>query len=432
MRGALADGAVLIDEDSEYLRATDVDASGQHDPPSIEAANRVPSEVPFHGPHSGSSSVPTRVTRIEHRPMHMTQSNNAAANRSERDLEALASVGRGLRTSTDLDRQLGLILRLAGEAVGANRASVMLLNRFILHGPVTDPRFEGVDPTIDSSLCLPLAAEGNEDGVLGVLNLTRQPGDPFTVEDLRLASSLADLASVAVEKAFLYASLRERESRVARLLEAAMNAQETERRRVVEEMHDGFLEGLSGLFLQAEIARITLGRTAPSEAVAAVEQIQDAIQRTSARLRDYAFKVCPESVGERGLAPTLAAMVQEVGATSSLDGHFDNRSGDQRLPGGVETILFRVAQEALRNVVTNGGARQVWVALESNRDEARLIVRSDGWGIEPGPSAEHPPGTTGLDTMRERLALAGGSLEVVTEPEGGTRISARIPLAAFR
>ena len=72
------------------------------------------------------------------------------------------------------------------------------------------------------------------------------------------------------------------------------------------------------------------------------------------------------------------------------------------------------------------------MALESNRDEARLSVRSDGRGIEPGPSAEHRPCTTGLDTMRERLALAGGSVDVVTEPEGGTRISARIPLAAFR
>ena len=402
--------------------------------------------------------------------MHMTQSKDPAANRSERDLEALASVSRGLRTSADLDRQLGLILRLAAEAVGANRASVMLLNRetgrleircsvglppeailstiglgegiagwvaeynqpFILHGPVTDPRFEGVDPTIDSSLCLPLAAQGNEDRVLGVLNLTRQPGDPFTVEDLRLASSLADLASVAVEKAFLYASLRERESRVARLLEAAMNAQETERRRVAEEMQDSFLEGLSGLFLQAEIARITLGRTAPQEAVTAVEQIQEAIQRTSARLRDSTVKACPESVDERGLAAALADMVEELGATSSLDGHFENRSGEQRLPGGVETILLRVAQEAMRNVVTHGGARQVWVALESNRDEARLSVRSDGRGLEPGPSAEHPACTRGLDTMREHLALAGGSVDVVAEPEGGTRISARIPLAAFR
>jgi two-component system, NarL family, sensor kinase len=402
--------------------------------------------------------------------MHMTQSKDPAANRSERDLEALASVSRGLRTSADLDRQLGLILRLAAEAVGANRASVMLLNRetcrleircsvglppeailstiglgegiagwvaeynqpFILHGPVTDPRFEGVDPTIDSSLCLPLAAQGNEDRVLGVLNLTRQPGDPFTVEDLRLASSLADLASVAVEKALLYASLRERESRVARLLEAAMNAQETERRRVAEELQDSFLEGLSGLFLQAEIARATLGRTAPQEAVAAVEQIQDAIQRTSARLRDSTVRACPKSVDERGLAAALADMVEEVGATSSLEAHFENRSGEQRLPGGVETILFRVAQEALRNVVTHGGTRRLWVALESNRDEARLCVRTDGRGVQPGPSAEHPASTRGLDTMREHLALAGGSVDVVAEPEGGTRISARIPLAAFR
>jgi hypothetical protein len=58
VRGALADGAVLIDEDSEYLRATDVDASGQHDPPSIEAANRVPSEVPFSGPPFGILKCP--------------------------------------------------------------------------------------------------------------------------------------------------------------------------------------------------------------------------------------------------------------------------------------------------------------------------------------------------------------------------------------
>jgi signal transduction histidine kinase len=82
--------------------------------------------------------------------------------------------------------------------------------------------------------------------------------------------------------------------------------------------------------------------------------------------------------------------------------------------------------------VTHGGAQQVWVALESNRDEARLCVRSDGRGVQPGPSAAHPASTRGLDTMREHLALAGGSVEVVAEPEGGTRISARIPLAAFR
>jgi signal transduction histidine kinase len=386
--------------------------------------------------------------------MHMTHANNAAVNRSERDLEALATVGRRLRCSTDLDRQLSLTLRLAAEAVGANRASVMLLNPktdrleircsvglppevilstiglgegiagwvaehnepFILHGPVTDPRFEGVDPTIDSSLCLPLAAES---GVMGVLNLTRRPGDPFTVEDLRLASSLADLASVAVEKALLYASLRERETRVARLLEAAMNAQETERRKIADEMCDGFLRDLTGQF-ESEVAKITAGRTAPPEALAAVEQIQDAIRRTSAELRDHVVKVCPP-LDERGLAASLAAMVDEVCTTSSLEGHFDNRAGDERLPSGVETILYRVAQEALHNVMKPGGVREVWVALERSRSEAEVSVRGDGQRLHGG-----------LEATRERLALAGGALEVVAEPEGGTRISARIPLAAFR
>jgi signal transduction histidine kinase len=400
--------------------------------------------------------------------MHMTHANNAAMNRSERDLEALATVGRRLRCSTDLDRQLSLTLRLAAEAVGANRASVMLLNPktdrleircsvglppevilstiglgegiagwvaehnepFILHGPVTDPRFEGVDPTIDSSLCLPLAAEG---GVMGVMNLTRQPGDPFTVEDLRLASSLADLASVAVEKALLYASVRERETRVARLLEAAMNAQETERRRIADEMHDGLLRDLTAQF-QTEIAKITASRPAPPEALAAAERIQDAIRRTSAELRDYVDKVCPPSLDERGLAPSLATLVDEVCTNSSLEGHFENRVGDERLPGGVETVLYRVAQEALRSVVEGAGARKVWVALDRNRSEAEVSVRSAGQRLNGGEPApwKRRPGTPGLEAMQERLALAGGAVEVAAEPEGGTRISARIPLAAFR
>src|SRR5437899_3112756 len=145
----------------------------------------------------------------------LTPDPGSAGRRSERDLEILASIGRKLLGGVDLDQQLELTLRLAAEAVGANRASVMLLNDsrtlaircsvglppeailgtvslgegiagwvaehnqpFILHGAVTDSRFEGVDPTIDSSLCLPLAVEGR---VLGVLNLTRQPGNSFTV-----------------------------------------------------------------------------------------------------------------------------------------------------------------------------------------------------------------------------------------------------------
>jgi two-component system NarL family sensor kinase len=385
-----------------------------------------------------------------------------AEGRSERDLEILARVGRKLLGSVGLDHQLGLALRLAGEALGANRSSVMLLNEetnrleircsmglppdviatsvamgegiagwvaehnqpFILHGKVSDARFQGVDPSIDSSLCLPLVVDSR---VLGVLNLTRRPGARYTSEDLRLASSIGDLASLAVEKAYLYATIREREARMTRLLEAAVNAQEMERRRIADQMRDGFLQALTGLFLQTEIARMTLGRESGPDSVAAVESIQEAIQRTSEELREVVFRLCPSSVDQIGLGPSLEAMVDDICASSDLEGHFENRTGSRRLPGAVETIIFRIAQEALRNVTRHAGAHSVWVAVERVGGGARLSVRDDGQGF--GPDVEEEPGdANSLATMRERVAMAGGSLDFKTSPTGGTTVRATIPL----
>jgi signal transduction histidine kinase len=390
--------------------------------------------------------------------------------RSDRDLEVLTSISRKLRGGIDLDEQLGMTLRAAVDAVGANRASVMLLDDktrtlaihssvglppeaiansiplgegiagwvaehnepFILHGPVSDARFEGVDPTIDSSLCLPLVVD---DRVLGVLNLTRRPGNLFTLEDLRLASSLADLASLAVEKARLYARLQEREERVSGLLEAAINAQEAERRRIAGEMHDGFLQALTGLFLQTEIAKATLGRAGTDEAMAALDSVQDAILHASEELRAVVSGARSAAVAERGLAPTLQAMVQEVCAACDVEGHFVNHTGGRRLPGAVETVLYRVAQEAVRSAVKHADASRVWVALEQEEGEARLSVRDDGRGVDPdavwNPLQDQAAGS-GLAAIHERMALVGGRIRVDPSPGGGTTISATIPLASFR
>lgn len=380
--------------------------------------------------------------------------------RSERDLEILARVGRKLLGTVDLDHQLGLALQLAGEALGANRCSVMLLDPetgrleircsvglppeviatslapgegiagwvaehnqpFILHGRVSDARFEGVDPSIDSSLCLPLAVDGK---VLGVLNLTRRPGGRYTSEDLRLASSIADLASLALEKAFLCATLRERQGRLLRLLDAAVNAQEAERRRIAEEMHDGFLQALEGLFLQAEIARMTLGREAPQAAAGAVASIQEAIERTSEELKEVVFRVCPSPVDRLGLGPSIEAFMDEVCAEAALEGHFENRAGSRPLPGAVESILFRIAQEAVRSAAKHPGAQQVWVALDAAEGVARLSVRDDGESDGP---CDDCAGARQLATMAERVVLAGGSLEVQASATG-TTIRATLPVA---
>ncbi|HLI56723.1 MAG TPA: GAF domain-containing protein [Actinomycetota bacterium] len=389
--------------------------------------------------------------------------------RAERDLEVLARVGRKLLGTVDLDHQLSLALKVAGEALGANRSSVMLLDEatqrleircsqglppesitasvalgegiagwvaehnqpFILHGKVSDPRFEGVDPTIDSSLCLPLAVDGR---VLGVLNLTRRPGARYTSEDLRLASSIADLASLAVEKAYLYSALRDREQRLTRLLGEAVDAQEVERRRIAGEMSDGFLQALTGLFLQTEISRVGLGQAAAPEAVAALSSIQEAIEHASDELRQVILRVCPSPVGELGLAPSLEAMLSEVCEASAIEGHFDNRSGAARLPAPVETILYRIAQEALHQVVKHAEAHEVWIALERSRDRTRawvkLSVRDDGHGYPDDPDNAAEQGGIGLGTIRDRVAMAGGSLQLAST-QGGSTLEATIPLSGF-
>lgn len=381
----------------------------------------------------------------------------------------IARVGRKLLGTVDLDHQLSLALKLAGEALGANRSSVMLLDEtthrlgircsqglppesitasvalgegiagwvaehnqpFILHGKVSDPRFEGVDPTIDSSLCLPLAVDGR---VLGVLNLTRRPGARYTSEDLRLASSIADLASLAVEKAHLYAALRDRQSRLTQLLSAAVDAQEVERRRITGELSDGFLQALTGLFLQSEIARVSLGQSAAPEAFVALGSIQEAIEHASDELRQVILRVCPTPVPGRGLAPSLEAMLGEVCAASALEGHFENHTGTARLPAPVETILFRIAQEALHHVVRHAEAHQVWIALDRSPDRTpawvKLSVRDDGHGYAAEPEAEDDPAGLGLGTIRDRLAMAGGSLQLASTKTGSS-LEATIPLSGF-
>jgi signal transduction histidine kinase len=378
--------------------------------------------------------------------------------------EILALVARSLLDEDlNLDERLRLTLRLATEALGADRGSVMIADetskelrmrasmglprqarnfpiRFgegitgwvaannqplVLHGDVEDSRFKGKDPSIDSSLSLPLSVE---ERVLGVLNIVRQSGGRFTEDDLRLASSLADLAALAIEKAKLYLALREREKRVTSLLAAAINAQEQERRRIAADIHDGFLQNLSALFLKAEKAKVQLDQANLDEASSAIKEIQDVVVSEMTAMRDYIFEIRPPSLDEIGLEPTLQAMVDRVASEHLLVGRFRQTGTDERLPEPVEAIFYRTAQEALRNIVKHSGAKTFIVSLEKIDREARLRIRDDGRGLEKNTDQVPRRGHYGIDTMRERVELAGGRFQIGRRRGGGTEVKVVIPL----
>jgi signal transduction histidine kinase len=383
------------------------------------------------------------------------------ADRSARDLGILARVGRSLLQTVDLDEQLGLVLRLATEALRADRGSVLLLDPagdhltiraaeglppealnhrvsvhdgiagwvvlnlepLVLHGELADPRFAGTNPQIESSLSLPMAVEAT---VLGVLNIVRLTGGRFTDEDLTLATSLADLASVAIEKSRLYTALRDREARVSELLAAAIGAQEQERRRIAADIHDGFLQDLSAMFLKVEMVKGFLNKDRIEDAHTALAEIKKMFTDEVAAMRDFIFEVRPPSLDQIGLGATLKQMVDRACADKEIEGQFINRSGEERLPEPIEAILYRTAQEAIRNVVRHSQARQFWVTFDRDDLQATLLIRDNGRGLPQGVfrNTKH----FGIETMRERVELGGGVFHIETHPEGGTEVRAVIPI----
>ncbi|MCA1841227.1 MAG: GAF domain-containing protein [Actinomycetota bacterium] len=380
------------------------------------------------------------------------------------DLEIIAEVGKSLLGAVDLPEQLTLTLDHASRAINADRGSIMLLDKntneliievsrglpplaahthtplgagiagwvamnkeaVVLNGDFNDPRFSGTDPSIASAISLPLVVRGE---VLGVLNLVRrQSPEMFTDRDLSLAGSLADLAALAIEKARLHNALKEREERVSDLLAAAIGAQEKERRRIAGDIHDGFLQDLSALFLQAETAKMQLARGKYETVGETLTQMQEMLREEVANVRNYIFEVRPPSLDEVGLAPTLKGMVERTSDEQSLKGIFVDHSGDERMREALETILYRTAQEGLRNIAKHAKAKSFTLLLEKTETELVLSVKDDGVGI--GATVMPMRGRHyGIETMRERVELAGGTLSVTEVHPHGTEVKAVIPLS---
>ncbi|MEO7804559.1 MAG: GAF domain-containing sensor histidine kinase [Actinomycetota bacterium] len=384
--------------------------------------------------------------------------------KTPRELQVLNEMGRSLLGTVDLDEQMSKALLLAMDALGADRGSIMISDSttkalrirycqglpdtamgsetalgegisgwvaqhreaLVLHGDIADSRFQGIDPTLGSALCVPMLVDTE---LLGVLNLSRRSGERFTETDLKLSESLADMASIGIEKARMHTELKDRESRVSDLLAALINSLETERRRIAADIHDGFLQDLSAYFLKAETVKNLLRIPDLDGATSLIDEMQSMVKDQINEVRSYIFEMRPTSLDEIGLAPTLAAM---VGRTASIDGpvgKFVNDAGSARLPEAIEVILYRTAQEGLRNIVKHAKATSFELTLDRNKHAVTLTLRDDGRGIKT-KKGKTSRNSYGIDMMRERVTLAGGTFSIVPLDPKGTVVTAVIPLDA--
>ena len=214
---------------------------------------------------------------------------------------------------------------------------------------------------------------------------------------------------------------REREARL--LSERAQElASLQERQRLALELHDSVSQTLYGISLGAHTAREALASD-PGEAIAPLEYVISLAEAGLAEMRALIFELRPESLATEGLITALAKQVVVLRTRYKLT--VDAQLGEEpALSLERKHALYRIAREALHNIVKHAHANTVLLRLDRQDDELVLEVRDDGRGFDP---AEPFPGHLGLRSIQERAARLGGTCSLESAPAQGTYLLVCIP-----
>jgi signal transduction histidine kinase len=369
-------------------------------------------------------------------------------------LEATTEIARAVGGETDLDRILEIVVKRGRALVEARSLLILLRDRDELapaslagerEGPVTEARipiagsipgqvFEAKEPrrVIDldpsllarpgrpeagvTALLVPLVFRGEALGVLVALDpLGRDQG--FSSEDEQDLVSFGTSAAIAVATAQSIAEERTRES---------IAATERERGRWARELHDESLQSLAGL-------RVLLSAARRSDAEETDRLLQQGIEQTDsaiAEMRRLIADLRPTTLDELGLGAALEALAERLTASGTigvdLDLDIDFHAGrtKHRLVGEIEDAAYRLVQEALNNAAHHGHTDRAKVEVIESGEKLRLRVSDRGQGFDPNATTDG----FGLIGMRERVALAGGTLELQSSPGAGTTIVAILPV----
>lgn len=291
----------------------------------------------------------------------------------------------------------------AGDLAGAANVNVVTCSRL-------KKLVDGTDG-LRYHASIPLYAQEKK---LGVLNVASPDWRQLTPGDLRLLHTIGDLLSIAIERAKLF----------ARRAEFGALA---ERNRLAREIHDTLAQGLAGIALQLETAEALLesGMKDPERIRQAVRQALSLSRTNLDEARRSVLDLRAAPLEGRTLVTALAELADQVAEESNLRLSFKVSGASRPLPVRVEAGLYRLAQEALSNVVQHANTNQAWLELAVYHDQIKLVVADEGQGFDP---RQIPADRYGLVGMNERARLLGGRLHLESSPGEGTRVEVIIPL----
>jgi two-component system, NarL family, sensor histidine kinase DevS len=376
------------------------------------------------------------VTIFNVRLYGQSEEERGALERAVHGLEATTEIARAVGGETDRSRVLETIAKRARALVGARSLLVLLrdggrsevvaaagecgsapLGRYVTIESETSAAALAAAQDLElearAALLAPLGFRGKTLGAIVALDRIEE-GPDFYAEDERLLT--AATASAAIAVATVQSMTEER------LRQSLMTA-ERERARWARELHDSILQGLGS----RRVSLSTALKSGDKERLeAAVDETIGDMARDIEELRALISELRPATLDQLGLVAALGDLAERVEHGTQIEFDTELEVDEGRLDPELETVVYRLVQEALNNVAKHAGAGRVQLQVRSGEDRLVVLVSDDGRGFD----IEGDFSGFGLAGMRERVELAGGELQIESMPGSGTRVSASMPIEA--
>ncbi|WP_433323350.1 ATP-binding protein [Spirillospora sp. CA-294931] len=363
----------------------------------------------------GFSSVRDRARRLADRLVYGVRAT---------PYEALSRLSERLTAAYEMHEFLPALTRLLAEATGARRTEVWVrvgaeLRRLAVHGEDGPPGATPLTTPMPDAATLPdlpgadlTAPIRNRGELLGAITLTKSPGEALDERDAGLVRDLAAQAAVALRDVMLTAELRASRQRI-------VLAQDTERRRLERDIHDGAQQNLVALALKLRLARALLD-TADPRAHVLLDELGTDIETALATMRDLARGVFPAILTDHGLVHALRAHAASL--PRRVRTRFQVDPPDLRCDPEIETAVYFCVREALQNAVKHADDGALHLTLTLDPGGLEFSVADSGPGFDPASTG---PGT-GLQNIKDRLEALGGTLTLRTAPGEGTTVTGAV------
>jgi signal transduction histidine kinase len=268
-------------------------------------------------------------------------------------------------------------------------------------------------------VALPEAGSGR------VATLLERDGEPIAAlihdaalrDDPALIEAAAAAARLAIENERLHAEIRAQLQEVRASRARVVAAADAERRRIERDLHDGSQQRLVTLALALGMARARLGAGADPELARSLREASEELRLALAELRELARGIHPAILTEAGLGPALVSLAERSPVPVTI-----GAVPDERLGAPVEAAAYFVVAEALTNTVKHARAASVMISARRIKDHLVVEIVDDGRG------RADPSQGSGLQGLADRVGALDGRLEVLSPPDGGTRVLGIIPL----